>query len=208
MFGSAKEPGEGLTFIGPGTHLLSLARFVVSSKAGEAPKYRADFVVVSGDTHRPGDVVSKTFKPYDNPFPDAGKADAGRMMEMVCALCDIASSDRVAAATQCETMLNPSQPARGFRVTSVGYDKAPKPNTDGSPKLDKYGKPKGSYTVVKFHPANPANTREQIAGDRARIDALPQMQSKAQAPVASAPAEDFGLPTQAPAAPPAAKSSW
>lgn len=176
MYTGATEPTAGLIFIGPGNHLLTLAEFRTSHKANEAPKYRADFVVVESDYHKPGDIVSKTFKPYDNPFPGAGQKEAGRMMAMVRDLNGLAPDDRLGAAAETEKMLDRNQPARGFRISASGYDKPPKPGA-----VDKHGKPKGPYTIVTFFPASTPNTPEQVMGDKAKIEALPQMKARAAA---------------------------
>ncbi len=212
MFGSAKEPSQGLTFIGPGKHTLTLAEFRATNAANEAPKYRADFVVVESDFHNPGDLVSTIFQPYGTLFKGMGENEAGRMMVLVQAISGDTGMSREAVSAEFKKLTDKAQGGRGFRVLATGYNKAPKPNADGSPKLDKNGQPKGPFCVVSFYPNEVANTKEQVMADRAKIEALPQMQARArqtqtqtpqqapeQAPAAAAPPETQGNGGAAPA---------
>ncbi len=212
MYEGATEPSPGLTFIGPGTHQLALAAFYRCNKPNEAPKFRIDAVVrEDGQSHKAGEIVTAIFKPYENPFPGAGAKEAGRMLLLVKALEQNPDLTRAEVAQKTKQLLDPSQPGRGMQFVSSGYSKEPKKNPDGSPKLDKHGKPKGPFTIVSFLPSDPF-TAEDMMANRAKIETMPQIKAL-RIPGASKPAqatqpaqqEQAEQPAQAPATAP---SSW
>jgi len=120
MFDEADKVQE-FQFLGVSDCLLSLTEFAVCSKAGEALKFEASFLVkeCATDEHRVGSVVSTRFKPYDGQYESHRAKEAKRMMDMVKALFNI--SDKSKASETCKKMLDKSQPARGILIRSGGY---------------------------------------------------------------------------------------
>jgi hypothetical protein len=120
MFDEADKVQE-FQFLGVSDCLLSFAEWAVCSKAGEALKFEASFLVkeCATDEHPVGTIVSTRFKPYDGKYDSHKAREAKRMMDMVKALFDI--SDKGKASDYCKKMLDVSQPARGILIRSGGY---------------------------------------------------------------------------------------
>ena len=179
MFAGAKLPSNLITWIGKGNHLFALAELKQIQKDGEAPKYMASFLVVESNLHEVGIVVSTMFKPYSEVFKGAGAKEAGRMVDLVMKLFNYSNPGPAGPAFT--KLLTPEQPGRGYLINAVGVESFPKPNADGSPKLDANGQPKGPWVNVSYRHAQ-GQTAEEVAARRKIIDGLPQY-SKSAPPV-------------------------
>lgn len=175
MFAGAQEGGARLNFLKPGEgQVLAFANLVDYSKQGqEAPKYRADFVVLQSTAHAPGEVVSLVFHPYSTKFQGAGAKEAGNLQKMLKGIHGLPPDSPPELMGEVFTRsMDPSQPARGMVVKVDCWSRT----TQGGATITDQ-----AWTHIE------GQTPDKVATNRAKIDTMPEFQPDNKGPGFGAP---------------------
>ncbi len=187
MFAGAQEGKDSSwNFIKEGKdQIMAFAGLTQYAKAGEAPKYKAEFVVIQSTVHPPGEVVQVSIQPYANKFQGHGAKEAGRLRKLIRALHSLPEDvDPQTAGQRFTQTMDPSNPCRGFQLKCNCWGKT----TEKDLRITDQ-----EWELV------PGQTPETVAGYRAKIDAMPEFQAKA--PPAPAPAPQAPPPQAMPPGP-------
>lgn len=188
IFDGAKPYEPSSSWIGPGTHELRVLSF------GFKKEFEIKFLVEKSDHHAVGSEVKAKYNPYKSGWQ--GEQDRDRAFAFVMQLFGIEDTTQV--ERYAEAINTPDNVAMGMMIKAVGVQGKAPTNPDGTPQLDKHGKPKKGWTDVTFY--NLPNTQEAIAAGRQRCIAYSNGDLKFEAPVAVAQAAAQPAPVAAPVA--------